>query len=153
MKRFTRLSLLAFALCLSVVGVVYADLDLAERWGFDFWNYSQFEQELTESQRIHSHLSSSQEQTRWRLEYREQLLEELVMGRLTIDQAIRQFQSLNQNCQLSPEMLRFLYKAKDDQCVAARQLLRYVEGYARNEDRYQPLKGDVEKWLETHFPQ
>jgi hypothetical protein len=150
-KRFTRVSFFVVALTLGIAGFVYADPELAETWGLDFWNYSRLDQELSDYDRISARLSASQEQTRWRIEYRDQLVEELFQGRATIDQIIRQFQALNQSAQTPPETLRLLFRTDDDRRVATQQLLQYLEGHLQNGNRYASLKAEVKNLLVTEY--
>lgn len=151
MKRFTRVSFFVVAFTLGIVGFVYADPELAETWGLDFWNYSRFDQELSNYDRINARLSASQEQTRWRIEYRDQLVEELFQKRATIDQTIRQFQALNQSAQTPPETLRMLFRTDDDRSVAIQQLLQYIDGHLRDDNRYASLKAEVKNVLVTEY--
>lgn len=147
MKRFTRLQSILVMLSLGLVGATYAAPDFAEDWGLDFWNYSQLEQDSQECLRIDSRLSAGQERARWRIEVRSHLVDDLIDRRVTIDQTLRQFQELNN--QFNPETLRSLFETSDDRYIAARQLIRYLEGSDSDEARRREIKTEVERMIQS----
>jgi hypothetical protein len=147
MKRFSRLQSILVMLSLGIVGATYAAPDFAEDWGLDFWNYSQLEQECQECLRVDSRLSAGQDRARWRIEVRSNLVADLIDRRVTIDQTLRQFQELNG--QFNPEAIRSLFETSDDRYVAARQLIRYLEGSGPAEARRREIKAEVERMIQS----
>lgn len=147
MKRFSRLQSILATLSLGLVGAAYAAPDFAEDWGLDFWNYSKFERECRECSRVDSRLTAGQEQARWRIELRSNLVDDLIERRVTVDQVVRQFQELNG--QFDPETLRSLFETGDDRLIAARQLIHYLEGSSGSKARRREIKTEVERTIRS----
>lgn len=152
MMRLFRLGLFVVALCLGLIGMTWTAPKLAEKCGFDVWNYSKLDQECQELCQYSSQLSTSYEETRVRLEYREGLVDDLIEQRSTLAATVRQFEELNRSIPGIETSLRQGLHVENERAAACYQLIRYIE--SRLEPAHSTkLRAEITSWMVTEFLQ
>jgi hypothetical protein len=139
-----RIGFLVTSSLIALVSVVYANPELAEDWGLDFWNYSHLNRELKQTTSEGEVLAANQEQTRWRLQYREDLMSDLLANRLTTEQVLVQFNELNRNIGISMESLHNLLGCSTDRQCSAKQVILYLDSRGHTDEHSGAIRHELE---------
>jgi hypothetical protein len=126
MNPFSRLVLLTF-LSLGLAVVVGAVLPgVAASIGLDFRDLPELQRQLEEGQRTRAELESREAEVLARLDTKEQIVTDLLAGRLTLLTAAARFHALTANVPGAVRYLRFCYEGRSDEERYCRQVISWV---------------------------
>lgn len=138
MKTRTRVGMLLLGLLAPVGGVTYADPSWPEVLGLDFWNLPQVESLEEMERRRAAELDAHAESIFRRLALREEVVQDLLAGRIGAVHAADQFLAICTEYPDALKSLRICLPGDTDRARAAAQIVAYVEARRWDDDRASP---------------
>jgi hypothetical protein len=146
--------LTALVLGLTVVGglsVCYSDQSLAPDVGVDFWNVPPLQGTEARNRDLRAELEAKDQATLHRIAVKEQLIQEVIAGRVSLMEAAAQFRALNATQPRFMEIIRDFYAGATDEECLCKNVLGYVATYlgegAKNHEVYRRLNADLAQRL------
>jgi hypothetical protein len=138
----------ACLITLPVIGLSAAS-SVAESSGLDFWHVPELQSRIRATERSDAELELQSEQAMRRIALREEVVSELVSGRISFADAARRFAQINRTDPAAMRFARLTQPGNTDEERAARQLIAHVRalGTRRSVD----LAADLECELDARI--
>ena len=128
MKRLLLWSVLAALALGGLAGISQAVPEWTEDSGIDFWNLPRLNRQLESQARRSEELDARFESTLSRIEMRQQVVNQLVAGHLSLREAAAKFREINQSVRQNAELVEAMYPNMGEDERYCRYVLDYVRG-------------------------
>ena len=143
------LRLLATATILTVGGFIASNTTLAEDIGLDVWNVPELQDRVASAESRDAELDRENATVGRRLDWRHDIVADLLAGRIPGDEAHARFLDANQSHPKATQYLRALWPGRSDEERTARQLIKYIQ--VADHPRAAELAGELECELLARF--
>ena len=144
MKRLLLWSLLAALGLAGLAGIGQAVPDWAENTGLDLWNLPRVNRQLEQQARRSEDLDSRLDLTLQRIEIKQQVVDGLLAGQMTLHEAAAKFRELTRAVPLYMSIIRSHYPSLGEE----EMFCRYVLEYSRRSTGSQKKLADIISRLE-----
>lgn len=133
---------------LFAVSFVAAQSGWIREMGWDVWNYDEYRSELWKEQQRKRELKVEGDLAMRRILIRNQVTQDLIEGRITLDDAMASFDELNSARPELTTLVRYHYPAPTQEGSVRRQVIRHVRETIRDETspRWKELQAESQRY-------